>query len=157
MIYPWSFSVILAQHHECPGDSMSPPCCPAAETRKHLQGFLDATSEDLVFNRVQLSPSTLTNEQLCAKKIALLEPVTDHATGRLRDLETSPILKAMQIFFMVNIPESEADLAVYGEEQITTLCEYFQGHLERMDCQVDAIQAEWTALKAHMSIQETVH
>ncbi|KAH3846673.1 hypothetical protein DPMN_088975 [Dreissena polymorpha] len=57
----------------------------------------------------------------------------------------------MQVFFMVNLPDTEVDLATYGEDQVKTLCEHFKVDLKRMGCQLKHITStEWPALKAHM-------
>lgn len=93
---------------------------------KHLQQFLDATTEQLTYTDFELSSSTLTDDQLTAKKSVLLEEVISHVSGRLKDLDTSPVLKAMQVFFMANLPESEADVATYGDEEVTFFLREFQ-------------------------------
>ncbi|XP_014669372.1 PREDICTED: uncharacterized protein LOC106810507 [Priapulus caudatus] len=118
---------------------------------RHLQGFLDAIGGEHTFQGVELTRCPLTNDQMLAKKNALVETVIHKVSGRLKDLDSSPVLKAMQVFFLVNLPESAADLATYGEDEVATLCDHFRARLERMGCQVDElIQTEWPALKAHM-------
>ncbi|KAH3859518.1 hypothetical protein DPMN_102335 [Dreissena polymorpha] len=74
----------------------------------------------------------------------------------MNDLDTSPVLKAMQVFFMVNLPDTEVDLATYGEDQVKALCEHFKVDLERMGCQLEHVTStEWPALKAHMFRNKT--
>ena len=88
---------------------------------------------------------------MLTKKNTLVDDVVDHISGRMNDLETSKVLKAMQIFFIVNLPVNKEDLATYGEAEVTTLCNYFHANLERMDCQVDEIiHTEWPAMKIYM-------
>ncbi|XP_060562819.1 zinc finger protein 862-like [Ruditapes philippinarum] len=119
---------------------------------KHLQVFVDALDDQHVFQGIQLSPCTMSAEGLSSKKSLLIDAVINHISGRLQDLDTSPVLKSMQIFFMVNLPESATDLALYGEQEIGTLIQYFNPLLCRLGCQTDAIKdTEWPALKAHMS------
>lgn len=119
---------------------------------KYLQLFLEAVDDQHVFKGTQLSPCTLTTEQLSSKKSLLIDTVINHISGRLQDLDTSPVLKAMQIFFMANLPESATDLAVYGEQEIETLSQYFNPMLSRLGCPTDVIKdTEWPALKAHMN------
>ena len=68
----------------------------------------------------------------------------------MEDLET-PVMKAMKIFFLENLPEEKQDIATYGEEEINTLCDYFHAKLESVGCQVDKIKCtEWMALMLHM-------
>ena len=69
----------------------------------------------------------------------------------MKDVDTSPVLKAMQVFFLENIPETLEDLAIYGEHEVAILCNHFNSNLERANCQVDEIfQTEWPALKMFM-------
>ena len=69
---------------------------------------------------------------------------------RVEDLE-SPVMKSMKIFFLENLPEEKEKLSTYGEIEISTLCNYFKDHLERVGCQVDKlINTEWMTLKLHM-------
>ena len=60
----------------------------------------------------------------------------------------------MQVFYPVNLPETDAELAVYGEDEINALCEYYTPVLNRMGCDIQHLkQAEWPALKVHMKRQ----
>ena len=70
---------------------------------------------------------------------------------RVNDLDT-PVMKAMQIFFLENLPENRQDhLATYGEKEIATMCDYFAVMLEKVGCQVGkVIQDEWLKLKLYM-------
>lgn len=117
---------------------------------KCLQQFLD-NCQYRIYNGVDLTPCDITEEQLCAKKHSLIEAVIDHVTNRLSDLETSDTVKAMQAFFVVNPPDTDGELATYGEQPIQTLCGYFEPVLARLGCQVQEIlDTEWSALKTHM-------
>lgn len=117
----------------------------------HLQEFLDGVTADGMFQGVQLTPCDLTDEQLNQKKSMLIEAIIDHITNRLSDLDTSPILKSMQVFFLGNLPGSEADLATYGEHEIDALCAYFTPVLTRLGCQIAQVGlTEWPAFKTHM-------
>ena len=68
---------------------------------------------------------------------------------RVSDLNT-PVMKAMQIFYLENIPESQEDLSIYGEEDLNTLSKFFLQKLERAGCKVDQLHKEWITLKLHM-------
>ena len=59
-------------------------------------------------------------------------------------------MKAMQIFYLENIPEKQEDLAIYGEEELTTLRNYFLAKLEGAGCLIDQLESEWIKLKLLM-------
>lgn len=93
---------------------------------EHLQYFLDNKNEDNLFKGVQLTAANMTEEQLKQKRNPLTDAVIDHTTKRIGDLDSSHLLKDMQIFFIINLPETEEELAVYGEEELENLLTYYR-------------------------------
>jgi hypothetical protein len=86
-----------------------------------LQSFLDTVTDDYVFKNVQLKAPTLGAEQLKAKQDTLVDVVMDHLTHRVGDIDSDRLLRAMQIFFPVNLPETQ----VCDKHKITKILKYF--------------------------------
>lgn len=96
----------------------------------------------------------MTEEQLKQKRNSLIDAVIDHTTKRIGDLDSSHLLKDMQIFFIINLPETEEELAVYGEEELENLLTYYREVLVSLECDIEHVKnPEWQALKAHMKRQ----
>ncbi|KAH3835265.1 hypothetical protein DPMN_108613 [Dreissena polymorpha] len=75
-------------------------------------------------------------------------------TKRVGDIESNQLLKCMQIFYPVNMPDTDAERSVYGEDSLNKLCDHYNSVLTRMGCDIDHVKsAEWPALNFHMNRQ----
>lgn len=120
----------------------------------NLQNFLDNVTEDHKFKTVQLHAPTLTVDQFKTKQDTLIDLVIDHIGNRVGDIDSNRLLKCMQIFYPVNLPETVAQRAVYGEDSLNELCLYYAVVLDRMGCDVAHLRdVEWPLLKVHMNRQ----
>lgn len=121
---------------------------------ENLQKFNDGLDNN-TFHGVVLSAPELSNQQLKDKEDKLVDTVLEHLTKRLGDIDSSELLKAMQIFYPVNFPLNEADIATYGEEELKRLCEYYHELiLARFNCDIQHLQqVEWPAMKVYMKKQ----
>ncbi|XP_056001881.1 zinc finger protein 862-like [Ostrea edulis] len=135
---------------------------------KSLHTFLDEViheNNEYMLKGIRLSPPTLTAEQLKQKQNTLVDSVLNHINKRMGDMDTNHLLKDMQIFYPINLPATDAELAVYGEDQLEALCEFYSDVLNRLDYDVEHLkQTEWPALKIKMkrepnntSIQDFYH
>lgn len=91
---------------------------------ENLQHFLDTVDNENCFLGVQLTQPEQTDEHLKKKQDAL-DAVIDHVIVRIGNLDTSDLLKDMQVFFLLNMPGTDAELAVYGENKIDSLCTHY--------------------------------
>ncbi|XP_052259994.1 zinc finger protein 862-like [Dreissena polymorpha] len=96
-----------------------------------LQKFIDAIDDNGKFLGVQLSKPTLTPDRLKERQNSLIDLVIDHINKRMGDIDSGNILKDMQVFYPVNLPEMEQEITVFGESEVTTLCEYYAPVLNR--------------------------
>lgn len=80
---------------------------------ENRQNFLDIVDGERKFKGVKLSEPTLTEEQFKHHK-GLVQLVIDHITKRIGDMDSDHLMKDMQVFYPVNLPESEAERAMYG-------------------------------------------
>ena len=111
-------------------------------------------TQDHKFKNTQLIAPALTQEQLRNKQNTFLDLVIDHITQRVGDVESDQLLKSMQVFYPVNLPDSEAERAIYGEEAINDLCDHYSVVLNRMGCDIPHLKEdEWPSLKVHMNRQ----
>ena len=88
------------------------------------------------------------------KRNAMVDAVNDRIDHRLQDLCNMPILKVVQVCFIVILPDGAAELVTYGEDQdqVRELDQHFRTILERMGCDIPTlIQTEWPALTVYMS------
>lgn len=137
---------------------------PGKSLNKFLEGVAHENDE-YKFRDVKLKPPTLNADQFKRKQNILIESVLNHINKRIGDLDTNHLLRDMQIFYPANLPVTEAEVAVYGEDQLEALCEFFADMLNRFECDIDHLkQTEWPALKVRMkrdgnntSVQDFYH
>ena len=110
-------------------------------------------TQDHKFRNTQLIAPALTQEQLRNKQNTFVDLVIDHITQRLGDVESDQLLKSMQVFYPVNLPDSEAERAIYGEEAVNDICDHYSVVLNRMGCDIPHLKDEWPSLKVHMNRQ----
>ena len=121
---------------------------------ENLREFLGEVTQDHKFRNTQLIAPALTQEQLRNKQNTFVDLVIDHITQRVGDVESDQLLKSMQVFYPVNLPDSEAERAIYGEEAVNDLCDHYSVVLNRMGCDIPHLKEdEWPSLKVHMNRQ----
>ena len=99
---------------------------------ENLREYLGEVTQDHKFKNTQLIAPALTQEQLRNKQNTFVDLVIDHITQRVGDVESDQLLKSMQVFYPVNLPDSEAERAIYGEEAVNDLCDHYSVVLNRM-------------------------
>ena len=135
---------------------------------KNLHNFLHTVThenDEYTFQGVKLQPPVVTADQLKQKQNTLVNSVLDHINKRMGDIDTNHLLRDMQIFYPVNLPTTDAELAVYGEDQLNALCDFYSEVLNRFECDVEHLkEVEWPALKVRMrretnkaAVQEFYH
>jgi hypothetical protein len=53
----------------------------------------------------------------------LVDSVLNQINKRMGDIDTNHLLRDMQ--YLVNLPTTDAELAVYGEGQLKALCDFY--------------------------------
>lgn len=61
-------------------------------------------------------PPTLNADQFKRNQNIFIESVLNHINKRICDLDTNHILRFMQVFYPANMPVTEAEEAVNGED-----------------------------------------
>ncbi|XP_069142263.1 zinc finger protein 862-like [Argopecten irradians] len=101
--------------------------------------------------------STYDNFSFGFRRNCVTEPlslVVDGMKKRYRSIvgeddhdEPSKIVKALKVFHHDSWPENDLDLALYGNEAVTSLVAWFEDILLRNGCKTPAVLPEWKRMK----------
>lgn len=75
-----------------------------------------------MLKNVEISQPNMTPGQLQAKQETPIDLVINHITNRIEDIESGNLMKRMQVFYPVYLPEAAAEQATNGVKKNDMSC-----------------------------------
>nr|XP_057918161.1 zinc finger protein 862 [Doryrhamphus excisus] len=119
---------------------------------EYVQRFLESVNQDGKFEGVELQHYDV-NNHFHDIKAAIIDSVRAHISSRMDDIDKGHILQHAKVLDPAEWPlvMDRQQLATFGDHEIESLCDHFNGLLQNLGCDVNQLRYhEWIDLKNYL-------